>query len=51
VLRALAPEGGDAGEGVLPSSPASPGGGGVLGDESAIRLLAYDSDDAGMLMA
>ncbi len=44
VVRALAPEGGDAGEGVLAELTGVAGerGGGVLGDESAIRFRTYD---------
>ena len=44
VVRALAPEGGDAGEGVLAELTGVTGerAGGVLGDESAIRFRTYD---------
>src|SRR5215472_853428 len=44
VVRALAPEGGDAGEGVLAelTGVTEERGGGVLGDESAIRFRTYD---------
>src|SRR6516165_8363862 len=44
VVRALATEGGDAGEGVLAelTGVTEERGGGVLGDESAIRFRTYD---------
>jgi AAA ATPase domain len=44
VVRALAPEGGDAGEAVLAelTGVTEERGGGVLGDESAIRFRTYD---------
>lgn len=44
VVRALVPEGGDAGEAVLAELTGSSEerGGGVLGDESAIRFRTYD---------
>jgi predicted ATPase len=45
VVRALAPEGGEAGEGVLGelTGVTEERGGGVLGDESAIRFRTYDT--------
>src|SRR5215472_11916111 len=44
VMRALAPEGGDAGQGVLAelTGVTEDRGGGVMGDESAIRFRTYD---------